>query len=381
MYDVAVVGAGPAGATAALAAAQAGASVLLLDRYDFPRDKPCGDGIAPQALDVLSGLGVDAAHGYPPIALLRLDAPGGASASRVMPRPARVIPREVFDARIVGAALAAGARFERRTIRSLQPLPDRVLVDGTEAGVVIGADGASSVVRRLLGIVVNPPRHLAIAIRGYAPYPADEPLRQHIVMAETGWPAYAWQFPIGDGRCNVGYGEILTGTPLSRSHLLGRMESLLPWVGEAERLRAHHLPLSTHRPVPGRGRILLAGDALSLINPFTGEGIFYAVVSGAIAGRVAASGSADPAGEYAQALRARLGRHLRHTALTAFMGRSRHLMRSGIAVAARDQRVFNAFVELGLGDGLITPRLLGSVFAEGIRSGVARRRRAGSGSR
>lgn len=378
MYDVVVVGAGPAGATAALAAARAGARVLLLDRADFPRDKPCGDGIAPQALEVLRGLGVDAAHGYTPIPLLRLDGPGGASAGRAMPSPAYVIPREVFDARIVAAAVAAGVSLERHALRRLEVRPDRVAADGFEARVLIGADGASSTVRRALGFPVNPPGHMAIAIRGYAPYPMDEPLRQHIVMAEKCWPAYAWQFPIGDGRCNVGYGEILTGAPVSRRHLLDRLDELLPWMGGAQRLRAHHLPLSTHRPLPGRGRVLLAGDALSLINPFTGEGIFYAVVSGEIAGRVAASGVDDPAREYTKALRARLGRHLRHTGLTARMGRSRHLVRSGIAVAARDQRVFDTFVELGLGDGLITWRLLRRVFAEGIRGGAARLRTAGS---
>ena len=92
----------------------------------------------------------------------------------------------------------------------------------------------------------------------------------------------------------------------------------------------------------------------------------------------AASAPHDPARTYAKALRARLGRHLRHTGLTALMGRSQHLVGSGIRVAARDQRVFDAFVELGLGDGLITPRLLASVFAEGIRTAGAARRRADS---
>jgi geranylgeranyl reductase family protein len=378
MYDVVVVGAGPAGSTAALAAARAGARVLLLDRADFPRDKPCGDGIAPQALDVLRALGVDAAHGYTPIPVLRLDAPGGASASRVMPRPAFVIPREVFDARLVEAAVAAGVSLARHTVREIRVGDDRVAVDGLEARVLIGADGANSTVRRLLRVPANPPGHLAIAIRGYAPMPAGAPLRQHIVMAQHPWPAYAWLFPIGDGRCNVGYGELLTGRPVSRKHLLERLASLLPGVAAATTLRAHHLPLSTHRPVPGRGRVLLAGDALSLINPFTGEGIFYAAVSGAIAGRIAAAAPQDPAREYAKALRARLGRHLRHTGLTARMGRSPHLVRSGIRVAARDQRVFDTFVELGLGDGLITPRLLTRVFMEGIRTAGGRWRRAGS---
>ena len=89
----------------------------------------------------------------------------------------------------------------------------------------------------------------------------------------------------------MGYGEVLRGTPLSRAYLLERLDHLLPGT-EATGLRAHHLPLSTRRPPPARGRVLLAGDALSLINPFTGEGIFYAVLSGALAGAAAVTAQA-----------------------------------------------------------------------------------------
>src|SRR5687768_17287984 len=99
MYDVAVVGAGPAGASAAVAAARAGASVLLLDRHDFPRDKACGDGIAPQALFELEKLGVsNVDDGYPALPDLSLTSPSGTRAQRPMPTPVRVIPRSVFDA-------------------------------------------------------------------------------------------------------------------------------------------------------------------------------------------------------------------------------------------------------------------------------------------
>src|SRR5688500_13600085 len=120
-YDVAVVGAGPAGSAAALAACRAGASVVLIDRSDFPRDKPCGDGIAPHALDVLAGLGVTGAvDGFAPVTALRLVSPGGEVVARPVARAAYTVPRTVFDARLVAAALAAGAVWRRRTVRSLR---------------------------------------------------------------------------------------------------------------------------------------------------------------------------------------------------------------------------------------------------------------------
>src|SRR5690242_21870689 len=109
-FDVAVVGAGPAGSAAALAATRAGARVLLLDKAAFPRDKACGDGIAPHALDVLRDLGVTGVEeGYTPVPGLHLVGPSGASVVRPLARPDYTIPRVVFDARLVDAAVAAGA--------------------------------------------------------------------------------------------------------------------------------------------------------------------------------------------------------------------------------------------------------------------------------
>ncbi len=358
--DVAVVGAGPAGSAAALAARRAGASVLLLDRATFPRDKPCGDGIAPHALDVLAGLGVPAAaEDFAPVRTLRLVGPGGGAVGRTMARPAHVIPREVFDARLVRAAQTAGADLVRHSVREVTVEADRVVLDGRYgARVVVGADGAGSVVRRALGYGVNPPGHLALAMRGYAPAP-DGPAEQRIVTAAREWPAYAWSFPIGDGRVNIGYGEVLRGLPVRRADLLDRLAALLPDVdvGAATGLRGHHLPLSTWRPHPGRGRLLLAGDALSLINPCTGEGIFYAVLSGSLAGAAARHGAR--AGEaYAAALRRRLGRHLRHSRVASTLARQRRIVDATVRAAATDQRTFDAMVDLGLGDGLLDARTL-----------------------
>jgi geranylgeranyl reductase family protein len=366
-YDVVVVGAGPAGSCAALAARRLGASVLLLDRAAFPRDKACGDGIAPHALDVLCDLGVTGVErGFTPVPALHLVGPGGAAVKRALARPDYTIPRLVFDARLVDAAIAAGATLARRTVRTVEERPGHVVVDGDIAArTVIGADGAYSLVRRVLGEPANPDGSLALAIRGYAP--ATGGVEQRIVTAPaTGWPAYAWHFPIGNGRANVGYGEVLRGEALSRAYLLDRLASLLPTVdirGVAS-LRAHHLPLSTHRPVPGRGRLLLAGDAYSLVNPFTGEGIFYAVLSGSLAGAAAARAARDggDAGRgYRAALRRRLGRHLRHSGVAAWLTRSARVVDATMRAAAADQRVFDSIVDLGLGDGRLTARTLASI--------------------
>jgi geranylgeranyl reductase family protein len=374
LYDVAIVGAGPAGAAAALAARRRGASVLLLDRDDFPRDKACGDGIAPHALDVLADLGVTGVpDGYPPVPVLHLAGPAGDAVARPLPRSAYTIPREVFDARLVEAATAAGAELGRHAVRRLEVRADCVVVDRMLAArVVVGADGANSVVRRALGIAPNPDGHLALAIRGYAPAPPEDP-ELRIVTSSAGWPAYAWCFPIGDGRANVGYGEVLRGRPVTREHLLDRLAALLPDLdlGQATRFRAHHLPLSTRRPSPGRERVLLAGDALSLVNPLTGEGIFYAVLSGALAGEAAAEygaaaarEGADAASRYAQALRHRLGRHLRHSRVAAALSHRRWIVDAAVRAAQRDERVFDTLVELGLGDGLLSARTLAAIAKE-----------------
>lgn len=368
-HDVAIVGAGPAGSAAAIAARRAGASVLLLDKADFPRDKPCGDGIAAEALDVLADLGVTgAADGFAPVERLRLVAPGGREVARPLPRPAHTVPRKVFDARLVEAARQAGAEFRRHAVRSIRRHAGGVVIDDRiEARVLIGADGAGSVVRRALGHPVNPSGHLAIAIRGYAPAAGEEQL---IKTTRQRWPAYAWSFPLGDGTANVGYGEVLRGTPLTKAYLLDRLADLLPG-GEPAGLRAHHLPLSTHRPAPARGPVLLVGDALSLINPFTGEGIFYAVLSGSLAGTAAAAGPETAAKRYTAALRARLGRHLRHSRVASLLTRRSRVVDAAVEAARRDGAVFDRMVDLGLADGVFDLRTIGRIAAGMARIAAA----------
>jgi flavin-dependent dehydrogenase len=133
--------------------------------------------------------------------------------------------------------------------------------------------------------------------------------------------------------------------------------------------------LSTWRPLrAGRGRLLLAGDAAGLVNPLTGEGIYYAVASGLLAGRTAAralvAGEGERAGElYTRALRRLLGAHLRHTAFAARLSLHERTLELGLLASADDQHVFDALVELGLAQGKITPTL-----ARGLARSAVRRR-------
>src|SRR5258707_5651774 len=129
-FDVVVIGAGPAGPAAALAARRAGASVLLLDKAAFPRDKPCGDGIAPHALDVVRELGVTGLEdGFAPVPSLRLVGPGGGAVARRHARPTYTIPRLVFDNRLVQAAIAAGVILRRHAVRRVEERAEHLVVD------------------------------------------------------------------------------------------------------------------------------------------------------------------------------------------------------------------------------------------------------------
>ncbi|QBI18205.1 NAD(P)/FAD-dependent oxidoreductase [Egibacter rhizosphaerae] len=358
-WDVVVVGAGPAGSAAALAARRARpeASVLLLDRAEFPRDKSCGDGIAPHAMDVLARLGVgDVVDDYQQVTRLSLAAPSGRTVTRPLSRPDRVVPRAVFDARLVVAAERAGVVHRQHRVRSLVTRPGRVVVDGEIAArTLVAADGAHSVVRRALGLARNPDHALAVAIRAYAPA-HDAVQRIHLVAAH--WPSYAWTFPIGDGRANVGYGAFRADFPGQRKDFLGALEDALGPTGlDPDTVLGHPLPVSSHRPPAAVGRILLVGDAASLINPVSGEGIYYALASGELAGRAAAGDPRTAARRYPADLHSLLGRHLRHTGTLARLVRTRAVAEAGVAATARRQGAFDDLCELTLGGGHITPRL------------------------
>ncbi len=407
-WDLVVVGAGPAGSAAALGALRRrpDARVALLDAQSFPRDKCCGDGIAPHCFDELRLLGVTGVEdGYAPVDRLRFRTPSGRDVLAVPPKASHVIPRTVFDARLVAAAQAAGATLLRGRVRGLDADADGVTLrlgpgsgstgstEQLRARVVIGADGAHSTVRRSVGLPANPHDATAVAMRAYAVAPGGLP-EQLIHTIGDGWPAYAWSFPIGDGRANIGFGMLRTNLEgRGRTGLTEPLARLLPdQPAEPGSDRAAHLPLSTWRPRQPDGRVLLVGDAASLINPLTGEGIYYAILSGRLAGQTAMDAvpapgtTVPPAGTDAGAafratLRRELGRHLATTTVLARLSRNPDNFDSAIALADREPAALDALVDIGLGRGTLPPALAGRLLLRlaqrAPRSGLRRLRRAG----
>jgi len=360
VFDVVIVGAGPAGAAAALTARRIApdATVAVVERATFPRDKPCGDALSPDAVAELGRLGVpQVVDGAPPVTRLRLRSPAGREVADAPPAAGFVIPRRVFDARLAALARTVASAWTTATVRTVDAAADgvhlRTSAGDVRARVVIGADGANSRLRRVT-LGAPSPRHTGVAIRGYAPAP-DGPAEMLLVWERTAGLSYAWSFPIDGGRSNVGYGVFAGAAPVQRAQLERRMVALLPHGAGATGVRGHRLPLSDGGMHPGRGRVLLAGDAASLVNPITGEGIFYALLSGRLAAQAAMRTPAAPLPGYRALLRAALGAHVRSTRWLARLAGTGPVLDHLVHAAARSPETSDLLADLAFGKGALTP--------------------------
>src|SRR3990170_3036099 len=275
-YDAIVAGGGPAGSTAARILAREGATVLLLDRARFPRDKPCGGGVTLRAAacqDLDLGPVVERT-----VTGARFSLRLGETFDRQYEGPLTYMTQRCrLDAFLVEAAVSAGVTFkDGEPVRSVEvrsaggpggsPTP-RVTVP-TERGshsprAPIGADGANGVVGRDTG--TRPETEVAVALEGNVPYPDGVPER--------------WREFVGLD------------------------------LGGLEGLRGHHLPVRVPGSTIARGPVAVVGDAAGLVDPLSGEGIHMAFMSGRLAAKAALrmlAGEADDLSAYQRAVERRL---------------------------------------------------------------------------
>jgi menaquinone-9 beta-reductase len=328
--DVIVVGAGPAGSSAAFYLATAGLDVLVLEKSRFPREKVCGDGLTPRAVKALTAMGVPLpeSDGWLRNKGLRIIGGGG----RIeLPWPelssypgfGLVRTRLDFDETLARHAQKAGARL-LEGVTATGPLRDdrtgrvtgvtaRETANGEQmeravrGRVVLAADGNSSRLSVAMGLRKRDDRPLGVAVRTYyrSPRHDDDYLEAWLDLwdGDNLLPGYGWIFGMGDGTSNVGLG--LLNTSEAFGHIDYRV-MLRKWLAampaewglteenRTQPVRGAALPMGFNRTPHYTNGLMLAGDSGGMVNPFNGEGIAYALEAGEIAARIIVQALARP---------------------------------------------------------------------------------------
>jgi menaquinone-9 beta-reductase len=290
IFDVAVIGGGPAGSSCAAFCAASGLRVVLIEREKFPREKVCGDCLNPECWPILRRLGIDqrvraSAHGTLDwvefINLrdghLRIDLPSGEAAEIA-------IKRSAFDSILLERARELGAEVcEASTLTSIEKsagawnLTTAEATAAFRARVLVAADGRNSTVARLLGLLPHVAKE-RVALQAHVPLPRGFGNRVVLQLLPGG---YSGQAPVNDTELNL----CLVGKPKS-------IRALQAWAREYFNLASTQswrtiTPLTRSALPPALETVLLAGDAARVVEPFTGEGIFYALRSGELAAAAA----------------------------------------------------------------------------------------------
>ncbi len=411
-YDTVIIGAGPAGTSAAIAFKRVSPDrrVAIVDQASFPRDKACGDGLGPGVLSVLDRLGLSAMlDDEPRRRTVEVRGPGDVRVTGALPQLhgkeecGVVMERLRFDHRLYSAAIASGVadytgwRFTGTAVRGDARLVE--LVRGDESltlstGLLVGADGAGSRVRRALGVERNSDRHTGIGIRAYAEIRDPDgvhPDRLFLDYAERLNPGYGWVFPLRDGRSNIGVFTVVADFKERRSRttdLLGafveRLESHGYSVSGISSERTFVLPNAAGLPKLAHPRAALIGDAASMINPWSGEGVFYGMEAGRLLATATApvlratDASLDRAlRSFEREFRRRFSSHFRGCHLAHRITRSKVMSARILRVADRDERVFRYLTSLMFGEAGVEPRMLARMALKGLWSRGGRLRIAG----
>ena len=312
LYDVLIVGAGPAGSNAAISYKKLNPElkVGLIDKSIFPRDKSCGDAIGPGVISALKRFNNEhILENEPQVVSTTLYGPDNIGIQNYIPKVKNkedsivyVIPRVDLDNRILSLAKDLDVDvFEGFSFNMFEEDSDKKLIVSIKNNneeiklktkILVGADGANSRVRKQLNIDTNSDWHKAIAIRAYIDSPNYlDIFNERTLMFEINVSAdkgYAWAFPSKGNLLNIGIGvplNIFKKDKLDINKLLDDFVFQLEQRGViVENIRdekSYLLPFASSRPkIKKNINVALIGDASSMINPMSGEGIFYGMEAG-----------------------------------------------------------------------------------------------------
>jgi geranylgeranyl reductase family protein len=308
-FDVAIVGGGPAGSSCGAFCATAGLRTIVLEREKFPREKVCGDCLNPACWPVLRRLGMaervrQLPHGN--LDTVEFIAIGGQKIVVDLPSGEEseiAVKRSLFDDLLLRRAGELGADICETTVSALSKRANndgwRIETSGGRifaAKTLVGADGRNSTVARLCNLLPRASRE-RVALQAHIPLPADFGNRVVLQFLPQG---YSGQAPVNRQELNV----CLVSKP-------SNMPALRRWAEKQFSLQRDHqwrtiTPLTRAALAPAREKLFLVGDAARVVEPFTGEGIYYALRSGELAAQaivkiMSGKCDVDPVTEYAEA--------------------------------------------------------------------------------
>jgi geranylgeranyl reductase family protein len=290
IFDVAIIGGGPAGSSCAAFATLAGLRVLVLERESFPREKVCGDCLNPACWPVLDRLALRERvlalrHGrLDRVEFIAID---GTSVNVALPVGARseiAVKRSLFDQLLLDRAIELGSEVRQQATVTALAKDDagawqvQTAQETFTARVMVGADGRNSTVARLCNQMPRPQRE-RVALQAHIPLPPDFGNRVVLQFRPEG---YSGQAPVGGDQLNI----CLVSS-------VGDIDALKSWANRRFALTADYAwrtitPLTRAPIPPAHDNLFFIGDAARVVEPFTGEGIFYALASGELAAKAIA---------------------------------------------------------------------------------------------
>jgi len=403
-YDVIIVGAGPAGSNTAISYKHLNPdlNIAIFDKSQFPRDKSCGDAIGPGVINALKRFGNEhILKGEPEVVSTTLFGPKNIGIQNYIPEVKNkedsvvyVIPRLDLDNRIFDLAKSLDVdSYEEYRYLGFDRTKDKKIAvtfknsDGEEetylTKILVGADGANSRVRKNLNLNQDTDWHKAIAIRAYIDSPNYlEIFKERSLMFEINVSAlrgYAWAFPSKDTLINIGIGMPLSLFKKENKNInemlndfVETLESRGVIVDNIRMEKSYMLPFASSRPKLAHDQVALVGDAGSMINPMSGEGIFYGMESGFLLAENTHNFLKNENEKINQGIRAyeksfnkRFSKHYLSCALARLVLQSPFMTQRLLAIASIDQHTIDFVVELLFDEARLTIKevvLLGSKF-------------------